>query len=176
MLCLTSLHNLGLTTWFDSCNILHSEVEEFFRNGNSCLNKWLVQLGLEKLHVSGFEDIMYGNEINSLLTFVVQYLLLFNVMLSPENSLKSLFLNSQILSTLSTNSSSLGEHLTTTCTFGRPCIIWAPLFRVLVDVHHPTVVQALPGQHVGRHLGQLSVNMPVDYQLTSQPTSRQTLK
>ena len=46
VLCLTSLDNLGLTTWFDSCNIPHSEMDEFFRKRNGCLNKWLVQLGL----------------------------------------------------------------------------------------------------------------------------------
>lgn len=84
--------------------------------------------------------------------------------LSPENSLKSLFLNSQILWTLSTNISSLGEHLTTTCSFGRPCIIWAPLVRVSVDTSHQLLAITY------------AVNMLADILVDTQSTCRLTIR
>lgn len=132
------------------------------------------------IYKCGFEDIMYGNEINSLFNcVVVQYLLLFNViyMLSPENSLSLFFwihkyYRHYFLHCI--NSSSLGEHLTTTCTFGRPCIIWAPLVRVSVDTIHqllaitPSTCWQASWSALSQHAGWLSDDMSANHSADTQ--------
>ena len=44
---LTSLDDPGQITWFDSCNLSHSEMEEFKGKETTVLNKWQ---GLQKIN------------------------------------------------------------------------------------------------------------------------------
>ena len=46
---LTSLDDQGQITWFDSCNLSHSEMEEFKGKETTVLNKWLVWQELQKI-------------------------------------------------------------------------------------------------------------------------------
>ena len=58
MSCLTSLDDPGQITWFDSCNLSHSEMEEFKGKETTVLNKWLVWQGPQKIHGCATETII----------------------------------------------------------------------------------------------------------------------
>ena len=55
---LTSLDDPGQITWFDSCDLSHSEMEEFKGKETTVLNKWLVWQGLQKIHGCVTESII----------------------------------------------------------------------------------------------------------------------
>ena len=53
---LTSLKDLGLTTWVNRWDLSYSVMEEFIRKGIAFVNGWLVQQQLQKLHACALFD------------------------------------------------------------------------------------------------------------------------